>query len=83
MANDPILAPLEAQHLVIAAQGPGAEMPAPPAENQKVADDLFAQAATALIGLQTGALAAGLVLDNAREEEEPDGKPSLRPVKEK
>ncbi len=82
MAQEPIIAPAEFE-VSVHADAPGVERPAPPAERQQVADDLFAQAATALLGLQAGVAAGGLIIDNVTEKKTPPEAPPRLPPEKK
>jgi hypothetical protein len=82
MAHEPIIAATELPS-AIHADAPGVEQPAPPADRQQVADDLFSGAAKALIGLQAGVVAAGLIVDNITEVELPKKVPPRLPPETK
>jgi len=79
MTHEPLVAPAELPPDT-RAEAPGLEQPAPPAERQQIADDLFGQAASGLLGLQMGVMAAGLIADNVSEKPLPkELPPRLRP----
>jgi hypothetical protein len=80
MSQEPLIAPAtlpQTGH----ADAPGLEQPAHTLERQRLADDVFSQAAQALLALQAGNAALGLIVDNAAEQTPPeDGKgPRLPP----
>jgi hypothetical protein len=83
MAHEPIIAPAafpsEVKH-----DAPSAEQPAPTAEQQQVADNLFTdvnQAAAALLALNAGAVAVGMIIDNSRPDNLPQEVPPRLPPK--
>jgi hypothetical protein len=63
MAQEPIFAPAEPPPVIVA-HAPSAEIPEPTADQERVADDVFARGAAALLALQAGAGVVGLLIDN-------------------
>lgn len=86
MAHEPIFAPAAFPPEVQQAEAPGAGRPAPTEQQQQVSDDLFAEAnnaAAALLALQAGGAALGMIIDNSRPDRLPqDVPPRLPPNKD-